>query len=73
MITENTSVTDNPYDGQVHLVSGADIVKSDGTLEVYLNNNWRAVCSEGLMEPAADSVCRQLGYTNARSSSSVDR
>ena len=73
VITENTTITENPYDGQVRLVSDDDGVKSAGTLEVYLNNNWRAVCSEGFTDTEADSVCRQLGYTNARIPSSVDR
>lgn len=66
VITGNTTITENPYDGQVRLVSEDDGVKSNGKLEVYLNNNWRAVCSdEGFMAPEADSVCRQLGYTNS--------
>ena len=74
VITGNTTITENPYDGQVRLVGGDDGVKSDGRLEIYLNNIWRAVCSEGFTETAeADSVCRQLGYTNAISFPSVPR
>ena len=73
VITENTTITENPYDGQVRLVSDDDIIKSDGKLEVYLNNNWRAVCSEVFTDTEADSVCRQLGYTNATGFPSVPR
>ena len=73
VITENTTIIENPYDGQVRLVSIVDGMKSAGTLEVYLNNNWRAVCSEGFTDTAADSVCRQLGYTNTRGLFTVDR
>ena len=73
VITENTTITENPYDGQVRLVGGDDGVKSAGRLEIYLNNIWRAVCSEGFTDSEADSVCRQLGYTKATSFPSVPR
>ena len=52
-----------PYAGQVRLVGGA--YASEGKLEVYLNGEWGAVCSDGFDGIAANSVCRQLGYTRA--------
>ena len=43
---------------------------SSGVLEIYLNKVWGNVCvlpesSTGFNQHAADSACRQLGYTNA--------
>ena len=51
------------YDTQVRLVSGP--YPSSGTLEIYLNFTWGNVCSTRFNQHAADSVCRQMGYTNA--------
>ena len=38
---------------------------SSGRVEVYQANTWGTVCNEDFNQAAADSVCRQLGYTNA--------
>lgn len=45
---------------------------SSGVLEIYLNKVWGNVCASGtgaggnkFDQHAADSVCRQMGYTNA--------
>lgn len=51
------------YSTQVRLVSGP--YPSSGTLEIYLNFAWGNVCNTKFNEQAADSVCRQMGYTNA--------
>ena len=46
---------------------------SSGVLEIYLSDVWGNVCASGgssstrFDQHAADSVCRQLGYTNAAS------
>ena len=42
---------------------------SSGVLEIYLNKVWGNVCASGAKfdQHAADSACRQLGYTNAAS------
>ena len=45
---------------------------SSGVLEIYLNKEWGNVCASGGLstgikfdQNAADSACRQMGYTNA--------
>ena len=65
------SLYDNPYDTQVRLRGGA--YPSSGTLEVYLNNQWGTVCYFDLefTTYAADTACRQLGYTNSPNMNSV--
>ena len=32
---------------------------------MYYDNKWLPVCARSFNQYAADSVCRQLGYTNA--------
>ena len=49
-----------PYTGQVQL-GGPD----NSILQIYLENAWRPVCSSNLSQHAADTACRQLGYTGA--------
>ena len=58
-------VIDNPYESQVALMEGDS--PSSGLLKVYANNQWGTVCFSGFRNAAADSACRQLGYTNALS------
>lgn len=54
----------NPYNGQLHLVDKIDSsTPADGTVEVYLHNDWRQVCSNNFTDTVADSMCRQYGYT----------
>lgn len=40
---------------------------SSGVLEVYIDDKdqWGTACYSDFNEKAADSACRQLGYTNA--------
>jgi len=38
---------------------------SSGRVEVHKNGMWGTVCSRNFNQAAADSVCRQMGYTNA--------
>lgn len=51
------------YNTGVRLVMGP--YASSGNLEVYINNTWGNVCNKGFSQSAADTVCRQIGYTNA--------
>ena len=59
------SLNTSPYDTQVRLQGGT--YRSSGTLEVYLNSQWGTVCYDELEfdTDAANTACRQLGYTNS--------
>ncbi len=59
-----TSLWVDSYESQVRLVSGD--YPSSGTLEIYYNRIWGNVCNSKLDQNAADSACRQMGYTNAK-------
>ena len=56
--------TDNPYNGQIYL-SNDSYLNSSGILYLYYDNEWLPVCARSFNQYAADSACRQLGYTNA--------
>ena len=56
---------DTPYVSEVRLVGGE--FASTGTLEIYLNDTWGNLCHRGLNQFAADTSCRQMGYTHAKS------
>ena len=57
------------YEGAVRLVG--DNYTSSGLLEVFLNDQWGTVCNSrfSFLFNAADTVCKQLGYTRARAMS----
>lgn len=55
---------DDPYESQVRLL-GVDDTPSSGVILVYANQQWGTACYAGFTSMAADSACRQLGYTNA--------
>ena len=38
------------------------LTQYEGRVEMFLNSQWRAVCSEGWDESDARVVCRQLHY-----------
>ncbi len=59
-----TSLWVDSYESQVRLVSGD--YPSSGTLEIYYNGTWGNVCSSKFDQNAANSACRQMGYTNAK-------
>ena len=40
---------------------------SFGVLEIFINNTWGNICGTEFNQEAADSACRQMGYTNAAS------
>ena len=60
----NNRTYDNPYNTQVRLTNGD--YPSMGYVLIYLNEQWGPVCNE-IDNGAADSVCKQMGYTNAAS------
>ena len=54
----------NPYDSEIRLVGGE--FPSVGTLEIFHDGEWGNVCYQGFDKTAADTTCRQMGYTHAR-------
>ena len=46
--------------GEIRLTGGSQ--KSEGRLEVCLNNQWGTVCDDSWDDKATAVVCRQLGY-----------
>ena len=63
---------EKPYNGQVRLVTDT-LAPSSGRVEVHQGNKWGTVCARDFGEAAADSVCRQLGYTGSAAISVASR
>ena len=61
-----------PYNGQVRLVADT-LAPSSGRVEVHQGNMWGTVCARDFGQAAADSVCRQLGYTGSAAISVASR
>ena len=83
-VIDNTATSVQEYDGQVRLcppsvspamVTSSKVSVSMGLVQIRLNNEWRQINQYNLSHPLgsheADSICRQLGYTNAISSSTI--
>ena len=60
-ITATSRLWDNPYNGMVRLTNGE--FTNEGLVEVYCNGQWGTVC--GFSSNDADTVCKQLGYSEA--------
>ena len=59
---------DRPYEGSVRIANLQEgEFSSSGTLEVFLKGEWGTACATGVSKGDADSVCRQLGYTESLS------
>ena len=63
IICENIPLCQYPYNSQVRL--SFTTFPSQGTLEIYLNQQWGNICYSNFNQYAADTACRQMGYTNA--------
>ena len=63
---QHGSNSDNPFIGQLRIVSGSISSVNEGTLEIYSGTKWGSICYEGFNQAAADTACRQLGYTDAK-------
>ena len=62
LLSVTTRIWDNPFEGQIRLTGGS--YSNRGLVEVYCNGQWGTVCDDGFFDgPAADIVCKQLGYT----------
>ena len=57
-----TYIWNNPLEGSVRLLK---FPSNYGELQVYLKGLWGAVCADHFTKAEADSVCRQLGYTDS--------
>ena len=57
------------YEGSVRLVGGD--YTSVGRAEVFLNETWQPLCSSGMLQTVVNTLCRQLGYTHADSSTAM--
>ncbi len=65
-VSDTSMVWAAPYRGQVRLVNeNTTSATSSGRVEVFQAHLWGTVCNQGFNQAAADTVCRQLGYTNA--------
>lgn len=58
-------LSEHPYHGQVRLMNSNTSRSSYGRVEIYQGNEWGSVCGRDINQVAADTVCRQLGYTGA--------
>ena len=47
----------------IRLKGGSNV--GEGRLEVYYNNSWAKVCSDGWNDHGAAAVCRQLGLSSS--------
>ena len=78
IIIDNTVKQDKAYDGQVRLcppsapsgmATSGEASVSMGLVQIYLNGDWGQInqytFNHTLGSHEADSICRQLGYTNA--------
>ena len=65
ILCSNLSLWGNPYETEVRLSNNTFI--SSGILEIYFHNEWGNVCGEEFNKGAADSTCRQMGYTGSSS------
>ena len=64
LYTDSSRIWDNPFSGQIRLTGGPTV--NQGLVEVYCNGQWGTVCSDDeFRQEEADTVCRQLGYSNA--------
>ena len=71
IIIDSTRLDDSPYPMQVRLTDSDH--RSEGRVEVYCNGQWGTICGDNFDNFAADTVCRQLGYTTAVNFSLTDR
>lgn len=72
VLADSNFMWEKPYNGQVRLVTDT-LAPSSGRVEVHQGNKWGTVCARDFGEAAADSVCRQLGYTGSAAISVASR
>ena len=60
---QTISLWQRPYQTQVRL--NHTLYPSSGVLEIYIDSDWGNVCGNKFNMVAANSACRQMGYTSA--------
>ena len=64
-IIDSEQLIQNPYEGQVTIQYAETGSLSDGIVKVFYKGKWSGICYDDSFPPnAADSVCRQRGYTS---------
>ena len=63
---QTTPLWTHPYETQVRLGNTSGSALSSGTLEIFMEGKWGNVCGNKFSQAAADSACRQMGYTDAQ-------
>ena len=59
--------TKDPYNGKIQILEDKDDVSMNNLMEIYFEKEWRPVCvQETIARQAADSACRQLGFTESK-------
>ena len=71
LFVDSELITEDPYEGQIRLIDGNG--PSTGFAEIYLHDIWGTICDKNFQQAAADSICRQIGYTNSLSYSGMER
>lgn len=64
---QTTPLWAHPYETEVRLGDKSGTRLSSGTLEVFIDDKWGNICGDAFSQTAADSACRQMGYTTASS------
>ena len=55
----------------LRLIGGRNV--GEGRVEVYYNNSWTRVCSDGWNDNGASAVCRQLGVSGSGTKFGIER
>lgn len=59
----STNIWASPYDTQIRLTEGTFV--TDGLVEIYCLYEWGTINRDGFDQLDADTICKQLGYTEA--------
>ena len=67
--SDTNRLWDDPFPGMVRLQNGS--YSSEGIVEVFCNGVWGTVCGNSISTNDANSICLQLGYKGAETTSNV--
>lgn len=63
LVSASTNIWASPYDAQIRLIQ--DTFVTDGLVEIYCLRQWGTINRDGFDQLDADTLCKQLGYTEA--------